>query len=109
MKIQNKAVVLTSDHQMSLLSGLVPGLGGEFAVTISGLGLGRRPEGGSSWRPVALPTAGAGVLCTASSASDMGSFRLDSGEHITPLCKEGPFGSKEFSLADRGTGMQRNK
>jgi len=61
---------------MSLLSGLVAGLGAESPVTISGLGLGRRTEGGSSWRPVALPAAGAGILCIASSASDMGSLRL---------------------------------
>ena len=60
---------------MSLLSGLVLGLGAGFPVTISGLGLGRT-EGGSSWQPVALPAAGAGILYIASSASDMGSLRL---------------------------------
>ena len=94
---------------MSLLSGLVPGLGAESPVTISGFGLGRRTEGGSSWRPVALPAAGTGIRCIDSSASDMGSLWLDSGEHTTPLCNEGPFGGKEFSLADRGTGMRRDK
>lgn len=58
---------------------------------------------------MALPAVGAGILCTASGASDMGSLRLESGERTTPLCDEGPFWANEFSAADRGTGMQRDK